>query len=122
MFPAGRPGIALLLMRVALAAMLVDGIWNRLSEAGSAWLLTATGLVALALCAGILTPVACALTVLLEVTTWVTSAARIEAVHVCAVLDAIALLLLGPGAYALDARFFGRRRVVLDSARRRPRD
>jgi hypothetical protein len=34
-------------------------------------------------------------------------------VHICAVLDATAMMFLGPGAYSLDARLFGRKRIVL---------
>jgi uncharacterized membrane protein YphA (DoxX/SURF4 family) len=34
---------------------------------------------------------------------------------------AVAVVLLGPGAYSLDARLFGRREIVLPPARRIPR-
>ncbi len=113
MFPIGRPGAALLLMRVALAIMLVEGVSPRLLHLGSVWFLAAPAVVAIALCLGFLTPVVAALTVLLEVATWATAGGAITAVHVCAVLDAIALGLLGPGAYSLDAKLFGRRQIVL---------
>jgi hypothetical protein len=113
MFPTGRPGVALLLMRVGLAIMLMDGVSGRLLDLGSVWFLLAPGVVAVALCLGFLTPVVAALTVLLEVATWATAGGTIGAVHVCAVLDAIALGLLGPGSYSLDARLFGRRQIVL---------
>jgi hypothetical protein len=116
MFPTGRPGVALLLMRVALAVMLMDGVAGRLLHLGSLWFFAAPAVVAIGLCLGFLTPVVAGLTVLLEVTTWVTAGGAIEAVHVCAVLDAIALSLLGPGAYSLDSRFFGRRQIILRSS------
>ena len=113
MFPSGQPGIALLLVRVALAIMLVDGVAGRLLNLGSPWFLAAPAAVALALGLGFLTPIVAGLTIVLEVATWATTGGPIGAVHVCAVLDAIALSLLGPGAYSLDARLFGRRQVIL---------
>ncbi len=119
MFPSKRPGAALLLMRVALAVMLMDGVGNRILALGSAWFLLAPGTVAIALSIGLVVPVACVLTIVLEAATWATSDAALQAVHVCAVLDAVALLLLGPGAYSLDARLFGRRRVVIRGDHRR---
>ena len=113
MFPLGRPGIALLLMRVALAVMLVDSVARPLIHRDSPWFSLAPVVVAIALCIGFVTPVFAALSVLLEVTIWATSRGAIEAVHVCAVMVAVALAMLGPGGYSLDARLFGRRQVIL---------
>lgn len=113
MFPAERPGFALLLMRVALAVMLMDGVARPFMHLGSLWFLLAPAAVAVALCLGFLTPVVSALCVLLELTAWSSSGAALGAVHVCAVLVAVALAMLGPGAYSLDARLFGRRQVIL---------
>ncbi|MBC7990412.1 MAG: hypothetical protein H7Y19_12630 [Luteimonas sp.] len=117
MFPTGRPGVALLLVRIALGLMLMDGVSVRLLQLGSIWFLAAPALVALSLGVGFLTPVAAGLCILLELTTLVTAGGPIEAVHVCALLDAVAIGLLGPGAYSVDVRLFGRRLVVLPSRR-----
>jgi hypothetical protein len=117
MFPAQRPGFALLLMRVALAVLLLGTVGRQFMHFGSPWFLLAPVVVALALTLGFITPVASALCVVLELTIWATSAGAIQALHACAILDAIALAMLGPGAYSLDARLFGRRQVVIRSKR-----
>jgi hypothetical protein len=44
--------------------------------------------------------------------TWVNLGNHDMAVHAVAILDALALALLGPGAYSVDAYRFGRRIVV----------
>lgn len=115
MFPGGRPGIALLLVRVALGLLLMDGVGGRLVHQGSPWLLLAPGAVALALVAGLVLPIAVALCILLEGVIVATSPDAIRAVHVCAIIDSIAVGLLGPGAYSLDAKLFGRKRIVFRS-------
>ncbi len=112
MFPAERPGFALLLMRIALAVLLMGTVGRQFMQFGSPWFLLAPLVVAFALTLGFITPVASTLCVLLELTVWATSAGAIEALHACAILDGVALAMLGPGAYSLDARLFGRRRVI----------
>jgi len=113
MFPAARPGVALLLIRAAVALMMVDGVAKPLLQLGSPWWLLAPAAVALALGLGVLTPIASALCVLLQLVLWASLGETIEIARACAVLVAVAVGLLGPGAYSLDARMFGRRRVSL---------
>lgn len=115
MFPTGGPGIALLVLRVALAVMLVAGIAGKLTGLGPTGSIAAPAVVAIALCLGFFTPAVSLLAIVLEIATWVTTGGPIEAVHVCAVLNAITLSLLGPGSYSVDARLFGRRQVILRS-------
>ena len=118
MFPSGRPGVALLIMRVALAVMILNGFIGRLEGLSSWWILAAPAALGIAICLGLLTPLVAVLTIVFEVTTWAATGGPIGTVHVCAVLNAVGLSLLGPGAYSLDARLFGRRQLIL----RRPDD
>lgn len=62
---------------------------------------------------GLFTPIGAALCFLIEIVAWFTYGGTPEAVHVCALLNAAALFLLGPGGYSMDARIFGRRQLVL---------
>lgn len=119
MFPTGRPGIALLLVRMALGLMLMDGVSLPLAQLGSLGYLIGLGTVAFGLSLGFLTPVMTVLCILLEVSTLFAAKGDIEAVHICAVLDAVAIGFLGPGAYSIDARLFGRRRIVFPVAKDR---
>ena len=96
MFPRGRPGIALLILRAALAVMLIEGVSGRLLGLGSPWYLLAPGAVAVSLCLGFLTPVVAGLTIVLELATWATTGGPVSAVHVCAVLDAISMVPFRP--------------------------
>lgn len=70
-------------------------------------------LVAAALVIGILTPVMSALVFLLSCVVLFQSDPADVSFSVLSALNAIVLFLLGPGAYSLDARLYGRRVVVL---------
>jgi hypothetical protein len=120
-FPSGSPGVALLILRLALSVLFLDGVLSPLAKLASAWAPLAPWAVAAGLCLGFLTPVVAALCVLIEVSTWLTGLGSLHVIHVCAILDASALTLLGPGAYSIDARLFGRRKIILPS-RDRSRD
>lgn len=91
--------------------MLIEGVSGRLLGLGSPWYLLAPGAVAVSLCLGFLTPIVAGLTIVLELATWATAGGPVSAVHVCAVLNAISMVLLGPGGYSLDAKLFGRRQI-----------
>jgi uncharacterized membrane protein YphA (DoxX/SURF4 family) len=106
MFPPGLPGLALLLLRSSVAlALLVAGF--------DGWARVAAILVVLALCAGYLTPIAAATALGLHALAWLGSGIDSAALFVIFALDALALALLGPGAYSIDSHRFGRRLVVL---------
>jgi hypothetical protein len=113
-FPRGWPGIGLLLLRISVAATCLQAYarW----ETHAAWLLLALVPLSACLCAGALTPLVAVLTLAMQLTA---AAMRVNGADlvVSTIIDAAALALLGPGAYSLDARRFGRRVILAESWR-----
>lgn len=112
MFPQGGPGIALLLLRISVGAMLlVDASRSAVAFAPLLFL----GLVALSavLCLGFMTPIASALCCAFELASLFSMGGGDARVIALSALNAAALALIGPGAYSVDARLFGRRVVRL---------
>ena len=106
-FPTGRAGIGLLLLRLAASGFLImqsrssfEGTWPAISI-GSAAVVSAV-----LLTAGFLTPIAGVLGVVAALLGDGPVWARLAVI-------AAALVLLGPGAYSVDARLFGRREIVI---------
>ena len=106
MFPAGAPGVALLVLRSCIATAL-SGIafpsgWQHVAFLG--WLSL--------LWLGLLTPAVCAVAaaaVLLDLS----HLRDVNAVETGIVLlSACSFAFIGPGAYSIDARLFGRRMLV----------
>ena len=85
-------------------------------------------LVGAALFIGFLTPIASAVAVIgnsaLSASLFFGSAANTQdesLTYLELVVMSIALVLLGPGAFSLDARLFGRREIIIPEPRRTPR-
>lgn len=118
MFPAGVAGFALLLLRcLVIATFLVDGTagWT---SVGSPWVFMALLAVAVSLALGFLTPSCAVLCCLAEVAALAVSSGGNQFHLLTAILTSVVLGLLGPGAYSLDARLFGRRLLNLPTRKK----
>lgn len=129
-FPNGWPGIGLILLRLAVAlSAIAQGLFGFTGSgeaALSVWLTAAVAvLVGLMVLVGFLTPLAgTAATIGYVVTSVSTLLAGdpngrgqgLAAVDLA--IMSIALVLLGPGAFSLDARLFGRREIIIPDGRR----
>lgn len=114
MFPQGLPGLALLLLRFSVASsLLVESYIHR--GALESWIEGAAILISLALSVGYLTPLAAVTALVFQGLLWFGLGVGVDSATVTIIfsLDALALALLGPGAYSVDSRRFGRRLVVL---------
>lgn len=110
-FPRGSAGVGLLLLRVAVGLQLLAE--NGCTGATPWWLAAVELVVGLALVSGMLTPIASLLSGVYQVVCLGHASWTHAVPLLIAVITAIALVLLGAGAYSLDARLFGRRRLVL---------
>lgn len=112
MFPPGLPGLALLLLRASAAiSLLLEAYGHRHGLAG--WAQGAAILISVALSVGYLTPIAAMLALTCHGLIWFGLGIDSAVAAVVFSLDALALALLGPGAYSADSYRFGRRLVVL---------
>jgi hypothetical protein len=112
MFPAGLPGLALLLLRASVATALVAENYSHRRDP-SGWVQAAAVLISVAASVGYLTPIVAVTGLVLHTVIWSRLGIGSAALTSIIFLDAIALALLGPGAYSVDSYLFGRRVVVL---------
>ena len=111
-FPDGWPGGGLLLLRLTVSVpLLYWAIHNQFADRDSItlvrdWLAAAGGLLILA---GLSIPIVGALVALIEL--WIAvSEHSVPEWHVLIAALAASLAMLGPGAWSVDAYFFGRKR------------
>jgi uncharacterized membrane protein YphA (DoxX/SURF4 family) len=125
-FPDGWPGFGLLLLRlgagIALVCLAING-FLAMGEPVS----IASDLVAaiggIFLLAGLWTPLMGALVAMDEL--WIalsvySSQREARWIHILLALLTVAVAMLGPGAWSLDARLFGRKRFDIGSGSRKP--
>jgi uncharacterized membrane protein YphA (DoxX/SURF4 family) len=131
-FPGEWPGVGLLLLRGTIGLVaLIQGAFCLTDSAHSTvglWLCGLLGLAAGAsLLAGFMTPIAGAIVALgvlgagfslLPTPSLNLLDAKLSAIF--AGIMSAAIVVLGPGAFSLDARLFGRREIIIPPPHRRP--
>ena len=115
MFPSGRAGIALLCLRLSVIATLLLGTLSSISASQS--LTWAIAILSLSLFFGFATPISASICCVAEIYLLFATASAMALCVVMSALVALALALLGPGAYSIDARLFGRKTVVFKNRR-----
>jgi putative oxidoreductase len=114
-FPNGRPGVGLLLLRLAAGGSLIA---ERISMVvplppSPQWeihiMLVCVGV---CICLGIWTPVMGAFEAVAEVLITFSRPTQYQS-HILIAVLAIGLAMLGPGAWSIDALIFGRKRITI---------
>ena len=111
MFPGGWPGAGLLILRLAAAVRLFVGI-STLGGVPQSWhraLQFAIVAVGVLLLAGLWTPIAGVLQAIIQLGEIFTPGNAI--LHVLPAALGVSLVMLGPGAWSVDALLFGRKRI-----------
>jgi putative oxidoreductase len=114
-FPTGRPGVGLLLLRLAAGcSLIVERISMMLSIPPSPLLEINAALICMGICIclGFWTPVMSGLEAVAELLMTVSDPERYES-HILLAVLAISLAMLGPGAWSIDALIFGRKRITV---------
>ena len=116
-FPTGIAGVALVVLRSVVAITVIIET-HRLSLLGWSHLLDVfVALMGLFLFLGLMTPYCAALSCLLELIFLVVNGIPNGFQLGMSALTAASAAALGPGAYSLDARFFGRKLIKIPPRR-----
>jgi hypothetical protein len=111
MFPGGIAGFALLVLRFSAAGMLLISAFPGGDISACPLKALAIFAVSGVLCLGVFTPAVCVLPILVEAATLPQLGKQAAANTILHILVTASLLILGPGAYSVDARIFGRRLI-----------
>jgi hypothetical protein len=107
--------VALLILRISLAAAIVDTGSHCLNSSFVLVILLASAIQSVLLGLGLLTPIVSMAACVFELASLFSSGHADGWFIALSSLNAAAITFLGPGAYSLDARLFGRRKIVLPS-------
>ena len=112
MFPAGAAGWGLLLLRVCAAGMLFRNSTADPIVSIATWEIAGVSTLAGAFSLGAFTPVTCSVSAVLQVFIVLRAHQPDPFQFAFSFCVTAALFLLGPGAFSLDSRLFGRRLIV----------
>jgi hypothetical protein len=112
MFPGGMAGLGLIILRICAVSSLLTMAFGRGPVAIASWAGAGLGLLSLLMVLGAMTPVACTVGALVEASCLLHRQGTDTRYIVFALLVIAALGLLGPGAFSIDARLFGRRLII----------
>jgi hypothetical protein len=112
MFPGGSAGVALMILRVCAGGLLLMCAFTRGQFDSPGWPVIGMGSILLLMGVGALTPIACAVGAFVEAFYILHSHGTDMLQAIFALLVTVALALLGPGAFSVDAKLFGRRLIV----------
>jgi uncharacterized membrane protein YphA (DoxX/SURF4 family) len=118
-FPAGAPGAGLLVLRASVAATLIVEGASACAWFASAWAIAVVAGTVLFLLLGLLTPYAAVASCLLHLTALYCTGWEHGFHQGVSAVNSAVLAVLGPGAWSIDARVFGRRIVRLPPIRGR---
>lgn len=117
MFPTGSAGIALVVLRCVVAVTVLVNASVYWPVGSSLMVRGIAGLVGLCLFLGFLTPYCAAVCCFLELALLVATDAPNKLALGLSALTAAATVALGPGAYSIDCRLFGRKLIKIPPGR-----
>ena len=112
MFPDGAAGWGLLLLRGCAAGMLIRNSILDATVSIPIWEIAAVSVLVTAFCLGLYTPVSCCASAVLQIFLLLRAHQPNHLHFVFTFFVTTALFLLGPGAFSVDSRLFGRRLIL----------
>ena len=112
MFPTGAPGVGLLMLRLSVVGQLQLDTTGKLAVPSATAAFLALEVLSAALAVGLYTPVAVVIGVLGDAALCAHSTPDRWLLSAITISNLTILFLIGPGAYSIDARRYGRRVTV----------
>jgi hypothetical protein len=111
-FPDSWPGAALLLLRLCVSTAIVfHGLHSGIHTDAAPLLIAAAWISAALILIGLWTPIAAGVAAVTEAAGALAGAPEFLT-HMLVTVIAVSLVLLGPGAWSIDAFLYGRKRVI----------